>query len=121
MRKELFNQQDVDDGLNIVIVSYFDRMYEDGKFLDAIELLSRRWTLNVDGAYCNFPNMNSYDESEHFEGVEFATGYPPTEEGTVIVSEEVCYQYVHLACEKYLKLHPEDTGEVKKTLAKMPV
>ena len=39
MRKELFSQQDVDNGLNLVVISYFDRMYEDGKFLDTLELL----------------------------------------------------------------------------------
>ena len=121
MEKELFSQSDVDLGLNLIIVSYFDRMYEDGKFLEAVELLSKKWTLNVDGAYCNFPDMNSYDESEHFEGVEFAIGYPPTEEDTIIVGEETCYHYVKLACEKYLKLHPEDTDKVHELLAKMPI
>ncbi|WP_159567732.1 ribonuclease toxin immunity protein CdiI [Budvicia diplopodorum] len=121
MRKELFSQQDVDNGLNLVIVSYFDRMYEDGKFLEAIELLSKRWTLSVDGAYCNFPDMDSYDESEHFEGVEFAVGYPPEEDDTVIVSEEICFKYVRLACEKYRYLHPEDTDQVNELLAKVPL
>jgi len=33
MKKELFSQDDVDSGLNVVVVSYFDRMYEDNKFL----------------------------------------------------------------------------------------
>lgn len=119
MRKELFSQQDVDNGLNLVIISYFDRMYEDGKFLDTLELLSKKWTLNVDGAYCNFPDMESFDESEHFEGVEFAVGYPASEADTVIVSEETCYQYVRLACERYLLLHPEDTEKVNGLLAKL--
>lgn len=119
MRNELFSQQDVDDGLNLIIVSYFERMYEDDKFLDAIDLLSKKWTLNVDGAYCNFPDMNSYDESEHFEGVEFAIGYPPTEDDTVLVSEETCYRYVRLSCDKYLHLHPEDTEKINKLLAKI--
>ena len=77
MRKELFTQQDVDNGLNLIIVSYFDRMYEDGDFIRAIELFANGGALNTDGAYCNFPDMDSYDESEHFEGVEFAMGYPP--------------------------------------------
>ncbi|WP_019211914.1 ribonuclease toxin immunity protein CdiI [Yersinia massiliensis] len=121
MRQELFSQQDVDDGLNLIIVSYFDRMYEDGKLLEAIDLLSRRWTLNVDGAYCNFPDMNSYDESEHFEGVEFAVGYPPSEADAVIVSEETCYHYIRLACERFLKLHPEDSEKIKSLLAKLPI
>lgn len=120
MKKELFSQQDIDDGLDLIIVSYFDRMYGDGKFLDAIDLLSRKWTLNVDGAYCHFPDMNSYDESEHFDGVEFAIGYPPSDAESVIVSEDVCYQYVRLACEKYLKLHPEDVEKIKDLLTKLP-
>lgn len=120
MRKELFTQQDVNDGLNLIVISYFDRMYEDNKFIEALELLTKKWTLNVDGAYCNFPDMDSYDESEHFEGVEFAMGYPPEVDDTVIISEETCYQYVRLACERYLKLHPEDTEKVSFLLAKLP-
>ncbi|UDJ80720.1 ribonuclease toxin immunity protein CdiI [Kosakonia oryzae] len=121
MIKELFNQQDVDNGLNVVVVSYFDRMYEDGKFLQVLEFLSKKRTLNVDGAYCSFPDMDSYDEDEHFEGVEFAVGYPPPEADTVIVSEKTCYHYVRLACEKYLKLHPEDMEKVNELLAKIPL
>ncbi|HFO6612835.1 TPA: ribonuclease toxin immunity protein CdiI, partial [Escherichia coli] len=74
----------------------------------------------LDGIYCNFPDMNSYDESEHFEGVEFAVGYPPDEDDIVIVSEETCFEYVRLACEKYLQLHPEDTEKVNKLLSKIP-
>ncbi|WP_342755390.1 ribonuclease toxin immunity protein CdiI [Pantoea sp. MBD-2R] len=120
MKKELFNQQDENAGLNTIVMSYFDRIYEDNKFLEAIELLSRKWTLNVDGAYCNFPDMNSYDEEDHFEGVQFAIGYPSSEDDTVIVSEEICYQYIRLACSKYLHLHQEDTDKVNELLAKIP-
>ena len=120
MIKELFTQQDVDDGLNLIVVSYFDRMYEDGDFIETIELFSSGGSLNKDGAYCNFPDMNSYDESEHFEGVEFAVGYPPSEVESVIVSEETCYHYVRLACERYLKFHPEDTEKVNSLLSKLP-
>lgn len=121
MTKELFNSSDIQAGLNVIITSYFDRMYEDNKFIRAIELLSKRWTLNTDGSYCNFPDMNSFYEEEHFEGVEFAMGYPPTEEETVIVSEKICYDYVRLACERYIKLHPEDADIINKLLAKMPM
>lgn len=120
MRKELFSQSDVDLGLNLIVVSYFERMHEDGNFLEAIELLSQRGALNTDGAYCHFPDMNSHYEEEHFEGVQFAMGYPPTDEETIIVSEETCYRYVRLACEKYLKLHREDTDKINELLAKIP-
>ncbi|EMD5947468.1 ribonuclease toxin immunity protein CdiI [Proteus mirabilis] len=121
MIKELFNQHDIDKGVNVIVASYFDRMYEDGDFLRAIELLSQGGALNTDGAYCHFPDMSSYDESEHFDGVEFAVGYPPTEEDTVIVSKETCYRYVKMACERYLKIHPEDQASVSNLLSKMPV
>lgn len=121
MKKELFTQDDIHNGLNLIIVSYFDRMYEDGDFIEALVLFSKGGSLNKDGSYCNLPDMNSFDESEHFEGVEFAFGYPPSEAETIIVSEETCYQYVRLACEKYLKLHPEDTQKVSSLLDKLPL
>ncbi|MCU3987157.1 ribonuclease toxin immunity protein CdiI [Enterobacter mori] len=120
MKKELFTQQDIDGGLNLIVVSYFDRVYEDGDFIEALELFSKGGSLNKDGAYCNFPDMDSYDESEHFEGVEFAMGYPPSEADAVIVSKETCYHYIRLACEKYLKLNPEDTDKINSLLAKLP-
>ncbi|WP_434778935.1 ribonuclease toxin immunity protein CdiI [Neisseria sp. Ec49-e6-T10] len=65
--------------------------------------------------------MNSYDEEEHFEGVQFSIGYPPTDEDEIIVSEETCYHYVKLACEKYLKFHPEDKKIINELLKKMPL
>lgn len=120
MKKELFNKDDIDSGLNSIVISYFERIFDDNKFLEAIELLSKKWTLCVDGAYCNFPDLNSFDESEHFEGVEFAVGYPPTEEDTVIVSESVCFYYLKLACDRYLKFYPEDTEKIQELLSKIP-
>ena len=119
MQKELFSKSDVDSGLNLIVISYFDRMYEDGSFIKAIELLSKKSTLSTDGAYCHFPDQNSYDESEHFEGVEFAIGYPPPEDDIIIVSEKECYQYVRLACRRYLDLKPEDANKINVLLEKM--
>ncbi|MEQ4973733.1 ribonuclease toxin immunity protein CdiI [Enterobacter cloacae] len=120
MKEELFSQLDVDSGLDLVIVSYFDRMYSDGDFIRAISLLVKKGALNTDGAYCHFPDKNSFYEEDHFEGVEFAMGYPPSEEDTVIVSEDMCYKYVRLACERYLKFHPEDAQKVNELLAEIP-
>ncbi|MCT8354579.1 ribonuclease toxin immunity protein CdiI [Photorhabdus kayaii] len=34
--------------------------------------------------------------------------------------ESVGFEYVRLACEKYLQLHPEDEDKVRTLLAKMP-
>ena len=120
VRKKLFEMSDVYTGLNEIILGYFNIMSSDRSFLEVIEHIVKKVGFNTDGAYCNFPDMNSYDESEHFEGVEFAVGYPPSEAETVVVSEETCYFYVRLACERYLKLHPEDTEKVNSLLAKIP-
>lgn len=120
MNKNLFEMSDVHSGLNEVIVGYFNIMFSDKKILDAIENIIKKVGFNTDGAYCNFPDMESYDESEHFEGVEFAVGYPPSEADTIIVSEEICYYYIRLSIERYAKLHPEDTEKVNGLLAKLP-
>lgn len=120
MSKNLFEMSDVYSGLNEVVVGYFNIMSSGRNFLEVIEHIVGRVGFNTDGAYCNFPDMNSFDESEHFEGVEFAVGYPPSEAETVIVSEKACDQYVRLACEKYLHLHPEDTDKINELLARIP-
>lgn len=120
MQNELFNQSDIDAGLNIIIISYFDRMYEDGDFIKAIELLTEKVASNKDGAYCSFGDMDSYYEEFHFNGVEFAMGYPSSEAEEFIVSEEECYKYVRLACERYIKFHPENTKIINNLLEKMP-
>ena len=103
------------------IRSYFDLTYNDDHFLDAVENIVSKESYILDGIYCNFPDMNSYDKEEHFQGVQFAIGYPPTDEDIVNVSEETCYHYVRLACERYLKLHPEDMDKVNSLLVKISV
>jgi len=123
MIKELFSQSDVDSGLNLIIVSYFDRMYEDNKFLKVVDYMTQRIGFSTDGAYCHFAcEYDGFlDDMVFEEGVFFAIGYPPEKDDEIVVSEETCYHYVRLACKKYLVLHPEDTDEVNKLLAKMPV
>ncbi|MCT9978150.1 ribonuclease toxin immunity protein CdiI [Acinetobacter sp. I-MWF] len=100
------------------VKSYFDLMYNEGRFLDAIENIIDRESYMLDGIYCFFPDMNSSEEEEHFEGVQFAIGYPPSSENTVTVSEEICCKFVRLACEKFLNLHPECTNDVNVILKK---
>ncbi|WP_392562365.1 ribonuclease toxin immunity protein CdiI [Orbus sturtevantii] len=123
MIKELFSKSDVDLGLNLVIVSYFDRIYEDDNFLKVVGYMVQSIGFSTDGAYCHFAcEYDGFlDDMVFEEGVFFAIGYPPAQEDTVIVSEMTCYQYVYLACEKYLTLHPEDTDKVNQLLAKIAV
>ena len=101
------------------VKSYFDLMYNEGRFIDAIENIINKDSYMLDGIYCIFPDMNSCDEAEHFEGVQFSIGYPSTIENTVTVSEKKCYTYVQLACEKYLKRHPDKTEQIQFLIKKM--
>ncbi len=101
------------------IKSYFDLMYNEGHFLDAIENIVHKESYMLDGIYCFFPDVNGCDE-EKFDGVQFAIGYPPSQENTVTVSEIDCYYFVKLACERYLNLHSEDKAKVNALLKKMP-
>lgn len=100
--------------------SYFYLMYNDDVFLNSSERIIKKHSFMRDGVYCFFPDMNRYDESEHFEGVQFAIGYPPTEADTVNISEDICYHYCRLACERHLKIHPEDAEKVSNILTKLP-
>ncbi|WP_447755346.1 ribonuclease toxin immunity protein CdiI [Pseudomonas nicosulfuronedens] len=114
--KELFGQPYSDSDPYWIVKGYFDRMYNDDCFLKAVGYIVKKLGFSTDGAYCNFPDMNSCFDEEHFEGVEFAYGYPPRDEDTVVVSESICSEYIRLACEKYLQCHPEDAAKVKELL-----
>jgi len=120
MNKELFGQPYDQVEPHWILEAYFDRMYGDGYFIKSIEYIITRDSFHLDGVYCSFPDMDSYYGEEHFEGVEFAYGYPPEENDTIIVSEKTSYKYVRLACEKYLQRHPEDTKKVNELLAQIP-
>jgi len=114
--KELFGQPYSESDPYRVVKGYFDRMYNDDFFIEAVGYMVKRWGFSTDGAYCNFPDEDSSFDDEHFEGVEFAYGYPPTNSDAVVISETVCSEYIRLSCEKYLQRHPEDAAEIKKLL-----
>ncbi|WCD82660.1 ribonuclease toxin immunity protein CdiI [Pseudomonas sp. TUM22785] len=114
--KELFGQPYNESDPCWVVKGYFDRMYNDNCFIEAVGYLVRRWGFSTDGAYCNFLDEDGSFDGGHFEGVEFSYGYPPADADTVVVSETVCSEYILLSCEKYLQRHPEDAVKVKKLL-----
>jgi hypothetical protein len=113
---ELFGQPYDHRDSHWVIKAYFDRMYDDGRFIEAVECLVKGWGFSTDGAYCGFPDMNSYFDEDHFEGVRFSSGYILEEDVSVVVSDETFREYLKLACGKYLKFHSGDTEKVHKLL-----
>lgn len=118
MGKKLFWQPYENSDPHWIIKSYFDRMYGNGLFIQAIGYMAGKNSFHVDGAYCSFPDMNSCYEEEHFERGEFAYGYPPEDNDTIVVSESTCCKYLAIACNKYLKKHPEDELKVNAILKK---
>ena len=44
------------------IRSYVDLTYNDDHFLDSVENILIKVSYILDGIYCNFPDMNSYDK-----------------------------------------------------------
>jgi hypothetical protein len=113
---ELFGQPYDRRDLHWVIEAYFDRMYDDGRFVEALEHIVKQCGFSTDGAYCSFPDMNSYFEEDHFEGVRFSSGYLLEEDVSVVVSYEKLREFLRLACAKYLKRHPGDTGKISELL-----
>jgi hypothetical protein len=112
---ELFGQPyDQSDRL-WVLKAYFDIMYSDGNFIAAVKNICRKWGYSTDGAYCRFPDLNSFFQEDHFEGVEFAYGIPP-DEITVYVDERTCLDFVGEACEIYISRHPESRLEIARSL-----
>ncbi|MBG5928983.1 ribonuclease toxin immunity protein CdiI [Providencia rettgeri] len=104
-----------------VIKTYFDRMYNDHRFLDVVDHIVHKIGYSTDGAYCHFAcEYDGFlDDMIFKEGFFFAIGYPPEKEDEIVVSEETCFHYVRLACEKYLKVHSEDLASVSTLLSKM--
>ncbi|RBL86189.1 hypothetical protein DDE05_12060 [Streptomyces cavourensis] len=117
--KKLFDQSfDKSDSLWVLKV-YFNIIYSDGNFIDAADRISRRWGFSTDGAYCRFPDMNSFDSDEHFEGVEFTYGISPNE-STIIVSDKVCVEFLKRACEIYISRHPEYSLKITEIISRLP-
>ncbi|EKL0662061.1 ribonuclease toxin immunity protein CdiI, partial [Pseudomonas aeruginosa] len=54
--KELFGQPYSESDPYWVVKGYFDRMYDDGYFIEAVGYIVKRWGFSTDGAYCNFPD-----------------------------------------------------------------
>lgn len=115
---ELFGQPYDESDPTWPVKGYFDRMYNEGDFLGAIEYVLKGYGYKVNGAYCNFPDMNSPFEEEHFDGVEFSYGYLREYQGTVVVNCETFFEHVRQACDKYLERHPEDSEQVADLLSK---
>lgn len=67
--KEIFSI-DYNDNLRVAKI-FFNLIYEDGYFLDVVCTISKKHGFVINDIGCMFPDLNSYYDEDHFEGVEF--------------------------------------------------
>lgn len=95
-----------------IIFSFFNIVYDDGNFLKTIELICNNIGYDVNGVGYSFPEMDSFYEELHFEGVCFnRLG------DEIYVSDEDFKKYVEIACKVYLEKHPKDTSAIRKYMS----
>ncbi|MEZ0192327.1 ribonuclease toxin immunity protein CdiI [Ralstonia solanacearum] len=111
LKMDLFDAGGFCNDLDRIVKSFFNSIYDQGRFVWALKLLVKKQGCVINEDYCLFPDVEGADPSFHFEGVMF--GGP---DGEVIVSEEQYDEYLNLACERYIGLCPNDFRDVGEIL-----
>ncbi|HGE9138216.1 TPA: ribonuclease toxin immunity protein CdiI [Yersinia enterocolitica] len=115
MNEYIFNRIDYENDNLWVIKDFFNSLNLSERLVDGVLNIIHRTGFVINETYCHFPDLDDPDPECHFDGIMFGVW-----EGEVIVPESVGFEYVRLACEKYLQLHPEDTDKVKALLIQLP-
>jgi len=115
MNEYIFERIDYDNDSEWVVKDFFNSMNLQSKFLWSLPFIINKIGCGVNETYCSFPDLEDPDPECHFEGIMFGVWG-----GEIIVPESVGFNYVKLACEKYLRLHPEHTARVNELLAQIP-
>lgn len=115
MNEHLFVKIDYEHDSEWVLKDFFNSLNLQGRFLYGVDNIIRKCGFVINETYCHYPDLQDVDPDFHFEGIMFGVW-----EGEIIVPESVGFKYTQLACERYLKLHPEDTEKVKSLLSKLP-
>lgn len=115
MNEYIFEKIDYDNDNAWVLKDFFNSLHLQNRLIYGVDNIIKRCGFVINETYCHYPDLQDVDPDFHFEGVMFGVW-----EGEVIVSEDIGFKYARLACEKYLKLHPEDSEKVNSLLAKLP-
>ncbi|CAQ85453.1 MULTISPECIES: ribonuclease toxin immunity protein CdiI [Photorhabdus] len=115
MNEYLFEKIDYDNDPKWVIKDFLNSINLSERLIECVEKIINRCGFVINETYCHFPDLEDPDPEYHFDGIMFGVW-----EGEIIVPESVGFEYVRLACEKYLQLHPEDKDKVSALLARLP-
>ncbi len=103
-----------------VAKAYFDRIYELGIFVRVGGQLSSGNGYGVDGAYCAFPDPDSFYEEDRFEGVRFIYGQGDGAE-TLFLSGAEFFALMEAACKSYVESAGEGGVELIKIISESPL
>ena len=90
---------------------FFNSIHIQGYFVGALRNMVKRFGVVINDEYCLFPDRDSDESDEHFDGVKFGAF-----NNDVIIPEAVCAAYIDQACAAYRFLHPEDIAEIDNIL-----
>lgn len=104
-----------------VLQRFFDEVYDYTDFVWVVGLVASRTGYINDDISCRFPDSTSFCEEDHFEGVEFGVDRPSTSPREVIVTDAECRRWLLEACDRYLRLHPEQAGAIEVAISMPPI
>ncbi|CNE60293.1 ribonuclease toxin immunity protein CdiI [Yersinia bercovieri] len=114
MNEYIFKKIDYGNDKYSVIKDFFNSLNLSNDLVYGVKNIVNRNGFVINEIYCHFPDLDDPDPECHFEGIMFGVW-----DSEIIVPESVGFEYVRLACEKYLQLHPEDINKVNTLLAQL--
>lgn len=102
-----------------IVKQYFDDMYGSGNYVEALLHLTMRRGFGNDDAVCRFPDMGSYFEEDHFEGVEFCVWLPLPEPYEIIISQVEFCEWLTEASARYVAKHPSESALIAEALRRL--
>lgn len=109
MNKYIFENVDQKKDSNWIVKDFFNSVNLRGKFILVIPFIIQRIGCCVEESFCNFPDKESNDPDEKFEGINF--GIYGAE---VIVSENIGFTLTKEACYRFMKLYSNDRLTIMK-------
>ncbi|XYQ54996.1 ribonuclease toxin immunity protein CdiI [Pectobacterium carotovorum] len=110
----IFEKTNYNNDNEWIIMDFFNSLNLQNKFIYGIDSIIKKHGFVINETYCQFPDLQELDTDFHFEGIMFGVW-----EGEVIVPEKTALKHIRLACERYVKIHPEDADKVKFLLDKI--
>lgn len=105
----LFRLSNVKNDPDWIIKEFFNTAYLQGEFVLVANAISEGRSCVINEDYCLFPEFESPDIELHFDGVKFGIMHDQ-----VVVSNDTCRKFLHSACDRYIRLHPEDKDKIPK-------